>query len=58
MSRLTNDVDNINNTLSQSIIQFASGIINIARYDNSYAVIKSNFNFYWINKHSSYVFNN
>ena len=30
MSRLTNDVDNINNTLSQSIIQFASGIINIA----------------------------
>lgn len=29
MSRLTNDVDNINNTLSQSIIQFASGLINI-----------------------------
>lgn len=29
MSRLTNDVDNINNTLSQSITQFISGIINI-----------------------------
>jgi len=29
ISRLTNDVDNINNTLSQSIIQFASGLINI-----------------------------
>lgn len=29
MSRLTNDVDNINTTLSQSISQFFSGIINI-----------------------------
>ncbi|MCM8711777.1 ABC transporter ATP-binding protein/permease [Clostridium sp. SYSU_GA19001] len=29
MSRLTNDVDNINNTLSQSITQFFSGIVNI-----------------------------
>ncbi|MGX4599370.1 ABC transporter ATP-binding protein [Faecalimicrobium sp. JNUCC 81] len=29
MSRLTNDVDNINTTLSQSIAQFFSGIINI-----------------------------
>ena len=29
MSRLTNDVDNINTTLSQSITQFISGIINI-----------------------------
>ena len=29
MSRLTNDVDNINSTLSQSITQFVSGIINI-----------------------------
>ena len=29
MSRLTNDVDNINATLSQSITQFVSGIINI-----------------------------
>jgi len=29
MSRLTNDVDNINMTLSQSITQFISGIINI-----------------------------
>lgn len=29
MSRLTNDVDNINMTLSQNIIQFLSGIINI-----------------------------
>ena len=30
MSRLTNDVDNINMTLSQSVTQFASGIINIS----------------------------
>ncbi|MBP2643341.1 MAG: putative transporter ATP-binding protein [Firmicutes bacterium] len=30
MSRLTNDVDNINMTLSQSITQFFSGVINIA----------------------------
>lgn len=30
MSRLTNDVDNINSTLSQSITQFVSGIINIS----------------------------
>ncbi|MBS4784021.1 MAG: ABC transporter ATP-binding protein [Clostridium sp.] len=29
MSRLTNDVDNINTTLSQSVIQFFSGIINV-----------------------------
>lgn len=29
MSRLTNDVDNINTTLSQSIVQLFSGIINI-----------------------------
>lgn len=29
MSRLTNDIDNINTTLSQSITQFFSGIINI-----------------------------
>lgn len=29
MSRLTNDVDNINMTLSQSVTQFISGIINI-----------------------------
>ncbi|MGL5312335.1 MAG: ABC transporter ATP-binding protein [Peptostreptococcaceae bacterium] len=29
MSRLTNDVDNINMTLSQSVTQFVSGIINI-----------------------------
>ena len=30
MSRLTNDVDNINTTLSQSVTQFFSGIINVA----------------------------
>jgi ATP-binding cassette subfamily B multidrug efflux pump len=30
MSRLTNDVDNINMTLSQSITQFFSGVVNIA----------------------------
>lgn len=29
MSRLTNDVDNINMTLSQSLVQFVSGIVNI-----------------------------
>lgn len=29
MSRLTNDVDNINTTLSQSITQFFSGIVNV-----------------------------
>ena len=29
MSRLTNDIDNINMTLSQSITQLISGIINI-----------------------------
>lgn len=29
MSRLTNDIDNINLTLSQSLVQFFSGIINI-----------------------------
>ena len=29
MSRLTNDVDNINMTLSQSVTQFVSGVINI-----------------------------
>ncbi len=29
MSRLTNDVDNINTTLSQSITQLFSGIINV-----------------------------
>lgn len=30
MSRLTNDVDNINMTLSQSVTQFVAGIINIS----------------------------
>lgn len=29
MSRLTNDIDNINTTLSQSVTQFFSGIVNI-----------------------------
>ena len=29
MSRLTNDIDNINTTLSQSLTQLISGIINV-----------------------------
>ena len=41
MSRLTNDVDNINMTLSQSVTQFISGIINIVGMLIAMLIIKS-----------------